>query len=444
MTAVGGRQTTPAIGCPLTVRSWPLALRGLRSARSGCRLSAVGCRLSAVGCRLSAVSLCLVLRFRILSLVIALAVAACAYETSGTTTSTSLPPDIAPPPLGPADVLVSDQSVEGSFFVVDRVSMPAEGWVVARLDEGGAPGQVIGISELLAVGVITRVAVPFFVPLIEDTVVHVTLHIDVDRDGRFTYEPPDDFVDEIASRADGEPATTRALITVLPPLSPADISAPDQTTDGTVVEGISATLPAPGFVVVHADADGGLGPVLGVSLQLRAGDHEDLAVELTPPLDASATVHVVAYIDRNADGVFGPGEGADEIGVRDDGSLAVASVAVTVPSRAPAAVEVADQASAGDTVVIARVELPFDGFVEILTDDDGEPGARLGVAGPIPAGGVDDVEVTLDTALTASATLWVRLWVDLDRNGTLSAGDEIALTAPGGDPVVASFEVTME
>jgi hypothetical protein len=379
-----------------------------------------------------------------LLIAITMVLAACSYESSGTTTSTSSTPDEAPPALGPADVLVEDQQVEGSFFTVAMVSMPAEGWVVARVDEGGAPGEVIGMSELLSIGVIERVAVPFFVPISEDTVVHVTVHIDVDRDGRFTYEPPASFVDEVAVRSGGQPATDRALISILPPLSPADAFVEDQVSDGTEITGISIRLPAAGFVVVHADADGDLGPVLGLSDLLHPGAVEDMAIELTPPLAASAVVHVAVYIDRNSDGEFGPGQGADEIGVRDDGSLAIASVLVTVPTRAPASLEVSNQTSDGTTVVVAFVDLPFDGFVEILTDDEGALGARLGVSDLIEPGGVEDVEVTLSTALTADATLWVRLWVDMDRDGVLSTGDATALLEAGGEPVRGSFEVTIE
>lgn len=374
----------------------------------------------------------------------ALALAGCAYESSGTTTTTIADSEDVPPALGPADVVVEDQRVEGSFFIVDMVSMPAGGWVVARVEEGGSPGEVIGISELLAIGVITGVPVPFFVPISEDTVVHVTVHIDVDRDGRFTYEPPDSFIDEIAVRDNGEPATARASLSILPPLGPSEVFVDEQVTDGSSVGGIGAILSSPGFVVVHADDDGSLGPVLAVSDLLPAGEVDGLAMSLSPALTGTQVVHVAVYIDRNEDGVFGPGDAADEIGVREDGSLAVTSVVITVPARGPAAVEVSDQASDGETVIVDFVDLPFDGFVEILTDDEGEPGSRIGVSDLISAGGVSDIEVTLDSALTEGATLWLRLWVDLDRNGELSAGDEIALFELDGDPVAVSFEVTVD
>lgn len=389
---------------------------------------------------------------RTLILLLALVAASCAYESSGTTTTTTTIPEEAVPELGPADIEISDQRVEGSFFVVDRVSMPAEGWVVARMDQGGAPGEVIGMSELLTIGVIERVAVPFSVPIAEDMVVHVAIHIDVDRDARFTYEPPDQFIDDLAVRANGEPATARAQITVLPPLTPADVEAVDQVSEEAMLTVASASLPSDGFVVVHADDDGLMGAVLGWSELLEAGDHTDIEVELSQ-LQGAGLLHVAVYIDRNEDGEFGPGEGADEVGVRDDGSLAVVTIEVLVPIRFPAALEIDDQESDGTTIIVSFVDLPFPGFIEILTEDEGDdddddaepgPGTRLGVSELLAHGVSLDVEVTLSTEVDDDPTLWVRLWVDLDQDGELSADDAIALDEQGGDPIEFPFDVTVE
>ena len=382
---------------------------------------------------------------RTFSLVVlaALLAASCSYESSGTTTTSFATPEDAPPALGPADVVLSEQRVDGSFFVVDLASMPADGWVVARIDEAGAPGEVIGISELLTIGVIERVAVPFFVPISEDTVVHVTIHIDMNRDRQFTYQPPSDFIDEIGLRADGEAATARATIEILPPLTPTEVFAEGQTTDGTVVGGIDVALPAPGFVVAHADDNGSLGPVLGVSDLLAVGETNDLEIDLEPTLGFPQVVHIAVYIDRNGDGQFGPGEDADEIGVRADGALAVVAVTVTAPTRAPASIEVSNQSSDGDTVETGVLELPFNGFVEVLRDDDGEPGTRIGVSDLLETGTHEDVEIELSTSLSVTTTLWLRLWVDLDGDGELSAGDAIALTTQGGEPAQFRFILTV-
>jgi hypothetical protein len=134
-----------------------------------------------------------------LVLVLVLAAAACSYESSGTTTTTLAPVTEDTVPTGPADIVASDQRSEGSSVLVDSLSMPAPGWVVARLDAGGSPGEVIGVSELVSKGVTSAVSVPFLVPVAGTTTVHLTIHIDVDADGEFRYEPPDSFIDQIAT-----------------------------------------------------------------------------------------------------------------------------------------------------------------------------------------------------------------------------------------------------
>lgn len=384
---------------------------------------------------------------RVLPLVMAaalvVAAAACTYESAGTTTTTTLPDGEAPPPTGPADVVASDQRVEGSSLIVDSVSLPAPGFVVVRKDAGGSPGEVIGISEVLTTGVIARVPVPFFVPLTEGTRVHLTIHIDVDRDGRFTYEPPDAFIDEIATKANGDPATTTALLTLLASSSPADVFVDPQTNNGTVLTVASATLPSAGWVVVHKSEGGEPGTILAISDLLPLGTAVDLRLELDPPLESTQSVFVAVWIDRDEDGLFDPAAGLDAIGVRDDGALAIESPVITVLARSPGDLFVLDQESDGKSVVLDSVQLPAPGFVEILTDVDGRPGARLVVSELLSAGVAPDFEIEFEDPLTEDAVLWARLWIDFDQDGTLSAADLTVLDEPGGEVVEDSFEVTI-
>lgn len=115
---------------------------------------------------------------------------ACSYESSGITTTTIVDPEDVPPSTGPADLVVEDQRIEGTTMTVESVTMPDDGWVVARIDQGGGPGEIIGISEILRKGVIARVPIPFTLPITENAMIHATVHVDLDRDGAFTYEAP--------------------------------------------------------------------------------------------------------------------------------------------------------------------------------------------------------------------------------------------------------------
>ena len=380
---------------------------------------------------------------RVLSLLaVVLLAASCAYESAGTTTTTEVVAEDQPPATGPAAISIVDQRIEGSSLVVDSATLPAPGFLIAREDDGGSPGAVIGVSELLPVGVVQDVPVPFFVPISEPLVVHVTVQIDMDQNGMFTYDPPE-FVDATAVVANGEPASAVALLTLLAPLSPADAFLGEQTTDGVELTLVSATLPAPGFVAIQKNEGQQPGEILAITGLLAAGTYEDLEFELDPPLRTTQLVYAVAYVDRNENGIFDPGEAADDIGVRDDGGLAIGEAVITVFVRYPGAVTASDQEIEGDTVLLDAVDLPSPGFVEILVDAGGAPGVRLGVSELRQPGQLTDVTVTLEEALTEDTTLWVRLWIDYDESGELSAGDLQVLDDRGGDPVETSFEVTI-
>ena len=379
----------------------------------------------------------------LLLLAVVLVAAACSYETSGTTTTTAADVAGTPPVTSPAAIAISDQRIEGSSLVVDSVTLPAAGFVVVRQDDGGSPGPVMGVSERLPVGIVEQVPVPFFVPIAETATVHVTVQIDMDENGVFGYEPPD-FIDAIATRTSGEPASATAALTLLAPLSPADALLEAQTTDGTALVVAAVTLPAPGFIAIQKNEDQEPGAVLSVTDLLPAGTASDVPLSLDPQLRTTQLVYAVAYVDRNENGVFDPGDAADDVGVRDDGSLAIGSAVITVLVRDPGSVTLSDQETAGEAVVIDAVTLPSAGFVEILADAAGTPGARLAVSSLHQAGQLNDLSMTLDTPLTADATLWVRVWIDYDEDGTLSSGDLAALTDLGGDPVEASFAVTFK
>lgn len=379
---------------------------------------------------------------RIPLVLVTLLVAACSYESSGTTTTTIALDDDRLAPTGPAELVVQDQKSEGSSLVVQSVSLPAAGWVVVRIDEGGSPGEVIGISTLLQSGLIADVVVPFFLPLEGTTSVHVALHIDVDQDSRFQYEPPDGFIDEIGTRASGEPAVAVAVVSLLPPLEPADAFLDPQVTDGYAVVVAGGLLPAPGFMVLQEVDGDAPGAVLGVSDLLPAGPVSAVTLNLANPLRASASLMIVAWVDRDENGIFTPGEGGDAMAVRDDGILAAGVADITVLPLEPAELDVDDQESDGDTIVVSRLVMPSAGFIEILADAAGSPGSRLGFVA-VGSGTRQGVSVDLPSGLGSGSRLWLKLWIDFDQDGTLSAGDRVALDQPGGDPMEAAFVVTI-
>ncbi|WKZ82075.1 MAG: hypothetical protein QY307_08275 [Acidimicrobiia bacterium] len=372
----------------------------------------------------------------------ALVAAGCTYESSGTTTTTTVAVEDRPAPTSPGSLIVSDQRSEGSSVTIDSVALPSPGWVVLRADSGGSPGELIGISDRLPAGFITGVTVPLLIPLAEDATVHLALHVDVDDDGSFVFEPPDAFVDGIATTTEGDPVTAVVRVTLLPPLSPGDAFVEEQTTDGTTLDVASALLPAAGFVALHANEGGEPGEVLAVTDLLEAGEVTEFAFEVDPPLATTGIVFVVVWVDRDEDGVFAPGEGTDAVAIRSDGGLAVAEVVMTVIPTSPAAVEADDQEVTGNSFVVASVESPATGFLEVLSDASGEPGERVAVV-PVGIGSFTDLSVDLPDGFTSGDRLWLRLWVEFDGDGALSAGDLPALAEAGGTAIEVSLTVTV-
>jgi len=384
-------------------------------------------------------------RWRIVAgaLALGLLTPSCAYESAGTTTSTVLDPAQVPPATGPAALVFADQLVDGSAVVLGSVTLPADGFVVLHADAAGSPGEVIGVSELIGQGTVADVAVALYLPLETEAVLHAALHIDMDQDGRFLFEPPDAFVDVPAVSGAGAAVTASATVGLLAPLAPAAVTLADQRSDGEEAVVAEVTLPAPGFVALQADEDGLPGAILGISALLPEGTSRDVPVGLGEPTAGPQTVFAVVYVDRDGDGVAGitSADSLDEVAQASDGGPARASAEVTVVLVAPAALEVEDQEGDGTTVLVASVTLPSPGFLEVRADDAGSPGPRLARSDLLPTGTTTDVEIELTEPLAADALLWVRVRIDVDGDGDIGTDDSVALDT-AGRRVLASFDYT--
>jgi hypothetical protein len=374
---------------------------------------------------------------------VVLAATACSYESSGTTTTTMLDPSSQPPPTGPADLVFEDQRIEGASVLIESLTLPAEGFIALYTDEAGARGELLGFGDLVSAGVIANVPVPFFVPIEEDTLVHAVLHIDMDRDGVLTFEPPDAFIDVIASSASGEPVDATAMIGLLPPVSPAALAFEEQRTLGGSVTVESVTLPAEGFVAVRADEGGVPGEILGLSEPAAEGTTTDLEIFFDQPASESGFFWVTAYIDRDGDGVLdvaGDG-GIDAAALGADGVEAAAGADVVVVPRSPARISAEDQEGDGLTVTVLGT-LPAPGFVVLRADDGGEPGEIIAVSDLLPDGTTSEVVFTFEEPLEDGTVLWARIQIDLDGSGEFDRTEPNGQTE-GGGRAETSFVVTL-
>jgi plastocyanin len=114
----------------------------------------------------------------------------------------------------PATISASAQSSDGTSIVVDRIDLPAPGFIAVHGDGGGSPGAVIGNSALLPAGLSLDVAVPLSQPLTADGLVFPMVHIDVDSDGLYEFALPDETTDGPGQTVTGDVAVVSAEITL--------------------------------------------------------------------------------------------------------------------------------------------------------------------------------------------------------------------------------------
>jgi hypothetical protein len=194
---------------------------------------------------------------------------------------------------------------------------------------------------------------------------------------------------------------------------------PDQLdVDEIVIDRV--LVPGDAWVVVHADEGGKPGMRVGLA-RVPRGQSTDVRVELEDL--STPNVIVAIHADRGTKGEFdfdmmnpkmspdrpyfvGSAELAAVIAVREFG----------VPTAAgTAAIDVADQPGASGTLLIDRALAPTDAWIVVHLDDDGAPGARVGLA-HIPAGETTDLTVDLEP-LPLTDSLFVAIHADRSETG---------------------------
>jgi predicted lipoprotein with Yx(FWY)xxD motif len=204
---------------------------------------------------------------------------------------------------------------------------------------------------------------------------------------------------------------------------------------GNTVTVAGVIADADGWLVIHAQADGSPGPVLGHS-PVTAGENQDVVVEIDAA-GATDTLYAMLHIDAGTAGEYEfPG---DDGPARDgEGNVVTPPFGLTIPN----AVSVFDQALAeGDTVTIAEVIAEVPGWMVIHAQADGSPGPVLGFA-PVAAGYNSDVIVEID-ATGATDTLYAMLHVDAGSAGEYEfPGDDVPAMDASGSVVTPPFALS--
>lgn len=173
--------------------------------------------------------------------------------------------------------------------------------------------------------------------------------------------------------------------------------------------------PHDAWIVVHLDDNGKPGPRVGLE-RIKKGESVDVKVALEEV--GTEKVIVAVHADRGERGEFdfdmmAPKMSPDRPYFVDEKELAVM---VTVrefgvkTDAGTAAIEVDAQPGARESLTVKRALSPADAWIVVHLDDDGAPGARVGLL-RIPAGETLDVSVALDP-LPLTDKLFVAIHAD--------------------------------
>ena len=229
----------------------------------------------------------------------AVVLAACASATPEPATSAPAPTEEEAMEEMAASVTVGDQDASGGTVTIEKVVADQPGWLVIHITRNGAPGPVIGQSPVSA-GINDNVKVSIDLDQATQQL-FAMLHVDEGAAGEYEF-PGDDvpvFVDEVIVNVPFQAAF---------PVADA-VSASDQaSSDGTVsVDLVSAQ--AAGWIVIHADADGAPGPVIGFA-PVGIGNNANVSVEIDLG-QATETLYAMLHLDLAAAGEYEfPGDDA--------------------------------------------------------------------------------------------------------------------------------------
>lgn len=226
------------------------------------------------------------------------------------------------------------------------------------------------------------------------------------------------------------------MLVTLVPLALAQMTPSVTVSDQAIVNGKvtveKVVSESPGWIVIHAQADGKPGPILGFS-PVAEGENSDVVVEIDA-IGATPTLYAMLHTDAGQIGTWEFPDGPDA-------PVQVGDQVVTPPFDVTVGVGVADQAIADSKATVAKVFSGGPGWIVIHALADGKPGPILGFS-PVADGENTDVAVEID-ASGATKTLYAMLHTDAGQIGTWEFPGGPDTPVQVGDVVITPpFQVT--
>ena len=260
--------------------------------------------------------------------------------------------------------------------------------------------------------------------------------------------------------ASGSQGNSKAQTTPILPVTGGNpsVTVNDQETDGASVIVADAFSQGPGWMVIHSQVNGNVGPAIGET-QLTAGDNKNIVIKIDPA-QATAVMYAMLHIDAGTVGTYEfPGP---DVPVMFNGNmlspafnatnrptavhtptLAAGNIAMVTPSATGTnlLVKVSDQPLVGNAVMVDDVVSSGPGWIVIYTTDGyGQPGQPIGHAA-VKDGDNQMVMVQVDPT-SAQGTLLAQLHVD---KGTVGTFEYLGADTPamlGAKMVGSTFKIT--
>jgi len=334
-------------------------------------------------------------------------------------------------------VTVADQDIMDNMVIIAEVVSNGSGWLVIHAQADGKPGPVAGFSAV-ADGVNTDVKVEID-PAAATETLYAMLHTDAGTIGEYEF-PGDDVPvkvdDQVVTPAFAVSGLAMKDSTTETMAIPA-VTVADQEIMNNIVTIAKVISNGPGWLVIHAQAEGKPGPVAGFSA-VADGVNTNVEVEIDLAA-ATETLYAMLHTDAGTIGEYEfPG---DDVPVKVDDQVITPAFAVggLATSMAEPSVTVATQSLAGGTVTIAEAISNGPGWLVIHAQADGKPGPVLGYSA-LADGFNADVQVALDVnGLTG--VLYAMLHTDAGEVGAYEfPGDDIPVSNDQG-VVMTLFEL---
>ncbi|NDJ36071.1 MAG: hypothetical protein GYB64_15560, partial [Chloroflexi bacterium] len=227
--------------------------------------------------------------------------------------------------------------------------------------------------------------------------------------------------------------TATPMPTEEPAADPA-IDVNDQAVEEGTVTVAQVTVAEAGWLVIHADADGEPGPVIGQT-RVEAGESTDVSVEVDTE---AVTDTLYAMLHQGEEGVFEFPDSDQPVTGVDDNIIVEAFAIEDMTHDIKPSVQVYQQLIEDGVVTVARVVATEPNWLVVRADADGEPGPVIGQT-RVESGESTGVSIEVD-AEAATDTLYVVLHEDSGEIGTFEyPDDDQPIIGPEEQAVVDSF-----